>query len=603
MASSIDETKPTATTALTADVRANFSAAKTEIEALQTDKAALADLASTATDDGTKGFHLVSYPPLSLETGVTNPEYKYGDVRRYGATGDGATDDTTAFVNAAASRKTVLIPNPSVSYKLASTVTFEDQLVYGESIEDCQIDYYGTGFCFQLETGQYGGGIHNLFLNSKTAGQSGIFVAGDVNPVLENLKVDNFDTIQLRIGNVSTSDGAYFGDYRNIYIRMNSGTPGTTAILIDGGTTPSSNANSFYNVFTNGEYTNAHIHIKGNNNHFYGGDCQWEDSASSTAIVKIEGSGNTFNNPYFEPAVDFLTPDTLIEFTSTAFGNDFYNLWLVGNTNSNLYSAIKDAGSGNTVKIKSRGFNFDSNYNPNTSHNLFANANLDIWQDANTPEGFHASTVRITQESTTVKYSTNGFKMTESASASTIKCYLIDAFSSSLLNIPLADLQGRDISAGVWVHTSVAGAGSVQIKTTGSAGGSQSATSNSVHSGGGDWELLTTTLLLADDITNVWIEYRSHITNANITGTVIFCAPTIVYGDTVPDFTRRSIPDNGGTILGDLDFYTGTTIDLPDSQTTVGAAGGGSALPATPTGYTEIKVAGTTYVVPYYAKS
>lgn len=52
MASSIDETKPTATTALTADVRANFSAAKTEIEALQTDKAALADLSSTATGKG-----------------------------------------------------------------------------------------------------------------------------------------------------------------------------------------------------------------------------------------------------------------------------------------------------------------------------------------------------------------------------------------------------------------------------------------------------------------------------------------------------------------------------------------------------------------------
>lgn len=35
MTSSIDPTKPTAVVALTADVRANFSAAKTEIEALQ----------------------------------------------------------------------------------------------------------------------------------------------------------------------------------------------------------------------------------------------------------------------------------------------------------------------------------------------------------------------------------------------------------------------------------------------------------------------------------------------------------------------------------------------------------------------------------------
>ena len=35
--------------------------------------------------------------------------------------------------------------------------------------------------------------------------------------------------------------------------------------------------------------------------------------------------------------------------------------------------------------------------------------------------------------------------------------------------------------------------------------------------------------------------------------------------------------------------------------TAVGAAGGASALPATPTGYWTINVAGTDYKVPYYA--
>jgi hypothetical protein len=36
-------------------------------------------------------------------------------------------------------------------------------------------------------------------------------------------------------------------------------------------------------------------------------------------------------------------------------------------------------------------------------------------------------------------------------------------------------------------------------------------------------------------------------------------------------------------------------------QTTVGAAGGASALPATPTGYLQINISGTVYVLPYYA--
>jgi hypothetical protein len=47
---------------------------------------------------------------------------------------------------------------------------------------------------------------------------------------------------------------------------------------------------------------------------------------------------------------------------------------------------------------------------------------------------------------------------------------------------------------------------------------------------------------------------------------------------------------------------TGLTWD-GNTQTTVGAAGGASALPATPTGYLEITIGTTDYVVPYYAKS
>jgi hypothetical protein len=52
--------------------------------------------------------------------------------------------------------------------------------------------------------------------------------------------------------------------------------------------------------------------------------------------------------------------------------------------------------------------------------------------------------------------------------------------------------------------------------------------------------------------------------------------------------------DTQGT--GVVDFRTAT-------QATVGSAGGASALPATPTGYLEVKISGTAYVIPYYAKS
>lgn len=50
-------------------------------------------------------------------------------------------------------------------------------------------------------------------------------------------------------------------------------------------------------------------------------------------------------------------------------------------------------------------------------------------------------------------------------------------------------------------------------------------------------------------------------------------------------------------ILGDL------TLASPTTQTTVGSAGGASALPATPTGYFTVMVGNTPFIVPYYAVS
>lgn len=54
--------------------------------------------------------------------------------------------------------------------------------------------------------------------------------------------------------------------------------------------------------------------------------------------------------------------------------------------------------------------------------------------------------------------------------------------------------------------------------------------------------------------------------------------------------------------------HTTITVDVVDfnsgsSQTTVGAAGGASALPATPSVYQTILVDGVEYVMPLYAKS
>jgi hypothetical protein len=61
------------------------------------------------------------------------------------------------------------------------------------------------------------------------------------------------------------------------------------------------------------------------------------------------------------------------------------------------------------------------------------------------------------------------------------------------------------------------------------------------------------------------------------------------------NFTSVTARSVAGTVAAGEVAYGGTT------ATTVGAAGGASALPATPTGYIIVNVAGANMKVPYYA--
>jgi ribose 5-phosphate isomerase len=72
-----------------------------------------------------------------------------------------------------------------------------------------------------------------------------------------------------------------------------------------------------------------------------------------------------------------------------------------------------------------------------------------------------------------------------------------------------------------------------------------------------------------------------------ITNTVIRDTTGVVATDT-----------SDGTVTG-----TVTCVSSSETQTTVGAAGGASALPATPTKYIKVTIDGTDYVFPAYAVS
>jgi hypothetical protein len=78
-------------------------------------------------------------------------------------------------------------------------------------------------------------------------------------------------------------------------------------------------------------------------------------------------------------------------------------------------------------------------------------------------------------------------------------------------------------------------------------------------------------------------------------------AVTVAVSNTVDTNTLRSYSSNADIVVQPQG--TGTVDFKVPAQSTVGAAGGASALPATPTGYFTIKVNGSTFVVPYYAQS
>lgn len=69
-------------------------------------------------------------------------------------------------------------------------------------------------------------------------------------------------------------------------------------------------------------------------------------------------------------------------------------------------------------------------------------------------------------------------------------------------------------------------------------------------------------------------------------------------------FENEHNPQTGAHADVTADSVTTPILDLTGtSQTTVGAAGGATALPATPTGYTPVLIDGVEYVIPYYAKA
>jgi hypothetical protein len=98
------------------------------------------------------------------------------------------------------------------------------------------------------------------------------------------------------------------------------------------------------------------------------------------------------------------------------------------------------------------------------------------------------------------------------------------------------------------------------------------------------------------------ISFSNRNTFINVTAT---CS-TAYYGSTVADTTRINCVFGGvttgfATQIATATALTGEIVYGSTTSTTVGAAGAASALPATPTGYITVNIAGTDRKIPFYA--
>jgi hypothetical protein len=86
------------------------------------------------TDNTKQLAEMSKYPELETETGVVDKYYPYGDVRRFGAVGDGEANDTIAFQNAIAQTASYDIYIPCGRFKLTEELVILYKNVHGTSI-------------------------------------------------------------------------------------------------------------------------------------------------------------------------------------------------------------------------------------------------------------------------------------------------------------------------------------------------------------------------------------------------------------------------------------------------------------------------------------
>jgi hypothetical protein len=470
-----------------------------------------------------------------------------------------ATRDVTAGWQAAiAANPGRTLRVPAGRYKYSTRLDFFNVGIEAECVGDTahpefggvEFSYYGVGYAMTLNTWR-GQEFRRFLLKSYAANQSGVCVLG-THPVVESIYVENFDQVSFRVGTGSlatiypsptgvVAGGCYYAKIDNIYIR-NTTAAGVNALVgyFNDGGFPSSNANSGRNITVNGRFDIPYV-LNGTANTLYKGDCDpIETIAVGTAAYKIGGININVHEPYYETG----SPAKLYWFDANSFSCSITGVHLTKNF-ANINSMILDEGWGNNVEFGPVGFNLQFPQSNKSRQNLIANSHFQSWDAANScPTNWHVNSGAWSQDAATVRGAAFSVKCTLAASRSNLAFSIASPTGAnrSPNQVSAANLEKRTLVASVWCKSAVAGLGNLKINTFG----------NCVHSGSGNWELLTAMALIPAGTTTIEIMLRSDTDGLNKTGDVWFSEPTCFIGVDLTKEEPRPLTDKVAQLYGPL---------------------------------------------------
>lgn len=442
-------------------------------------KAYVDDLATSSpyTTGDEIGTILFNTSQLEINAGVTpsHKQYIWGDVRRYGALGDGTTDDYAAINQAISTGHPVRLE--AKTYKISqSLLLLTGTKIQGDSAYTSILNYTGSGVALKSTTTgtrTYGWSLRDFRVNDAGTGTTGIEMDSVSMAYLANVQVIGFD-VGVDIYS-PTSGYAVYNTFTGVLAQ------GATGFKLRG---TSSNQNVFDACRANLCTTRGIDITDSNGNRFYG--CALESGGTGTAVyVTATGAGLSDANYFESLRIEAFASGTGINIASV---NVKDTMIIAPYIVSTVTTPISDSGTRTQIWMQ----------------------NANTLPQKNTSALADASGIPYYFERTTSASTNPAFKINDSNSSSG---------TPVTLNI------NTERSTGKFFSGTRAGVEYSYLDATG----------------------------------------RLMLTGA---------APTVAAGQIGIGATTAS---------------------------TVGAAGGASALPATPTGYLIVNIAGTNFKIPYYA--